>query len=405
MQITRLFAVNAIVRFCSAASGQLFAFLLAQRFAERVLTGAWIVGVLGASFFVTELIAAPLAGRIADRLGPRRVLRWGPQFGAFAALIVAPTALSRTEFTPFVFILCVARIVEGIGASCAVPSTLILLARATEGAPSRRTRIMGLFEVSSLVSMIAGYVGAGIGWDIGGAYAFSLLPVLYAAGWLLIGPNQRSDNAPEQPAKSKEVQLRLFVKEPNNIAFGVAWLCVNAVVGVWFQQAPYLLKLPERSATQALVGGFTGGEIGLIFAAWGGTFLVGILLWSFGGAHIKRRTTLAIALVGMLGVVLSLALANAGVGIWVLFLAGFFVVVEAGFTPAALAHLADITQKHDNARGSALGLYSLVLGTGQLLGSIIGSPCAAHWQMNGVLALTAVLAVISLGAVQLISIE
>ncbi len=76
-------------------------------------------------------------------------------------------------------------------------------------------------------------------------------------------------------------------------------------------------------------------------------------------------------------------------------------LVESGFTPVALAHLADIAERHDASRGAALGLYSLLLGLGQLLGNVIGAPFAAKWQMDGVLVLTGILAVVALGAVRL----
>jgi hypothetical protein len=38
-------------------------------------------------------------------------------------------------------------------------------------------------------------------------------------------------------------------------------------VGLWIQQAPFLLSLPERSVEQTLVGGFSDQQIGLVFAA------------------------------------------------------------------------------------------------------------------------------------------
>jgi len=70
--------------------------------------------------------------------------------------------------------------------------------------------------------------------------------------------------------------------------------------------------------------------------------------------------------------------------------------VEAGFTLAAFAHLAELTVPVDSSRGAALGLYSVLLGAGQLVGNLLGGPFSARWQMDGVLGLTAILAVVSL---------
>ena len=44
-------------------------------------------------------------------------------------------------------------------------------------------------------------------------------------------------------------------------------------------------------------------------------------------------------------------------------------MVQSGFTPAALAHLADITETHNTDRGAIMGLYSVFLGLGQFLGA------------------------------------
>ncbi len=64
----RLLALNALIRIAAAASGQLFAFVLAERLGARVATGAVLVGVIGACYFGVELLGAPYAGRVADRL-------------------------------------------------------------------------------------------------------------------------------------------------------------------------------------------------------------------------------------------------------------------------------------------------------------------------------------------------
>ena len=50
----------------------------------------------------------------------------------------------------------------------------------------------------------------------------------------------------------------------------------------------------------------------------------------------------------------------------------FSIMVQSGFTPAALAHLADITETHAADRGAIMGLYSVFLGLGQFLGASIG---------------------------------
>ena len=393
--VARLIAVNFLIRVAAAASGQLFVFLIADRLGDRVGVGSFMVGLLAASFFVTELVGAPIAGGIADRIGQLRVLRLGPAFGAASAALAAVVVTVSGGSPAVVVVLLGARLMEGSSAACAVPTTLVLLSRLTAGDATRRTRVMGQFEISSLIGMIAGFGVAGVGYDALGAGAFLLLPPLYGVAWWLVPRRAAAvDRAKGTPSPGRS--LKRLAAMPGAVAFGVAWLAINAVVGLWLQYAPFLFKLPAGTSTQRLVGGYTGSEIGLIFGAFGLVFLTGLAAWSLWGGRLPRRASLVIALTGMLGVVATLAWVNHGAPRAVLVLTGLFVLVESGFTVVAFAHLADLTEHMDEARGAALGVYSLLLGLGQLGGSTIGAPFAATWQMDGVLLATALLALTSL---------
>lgn len=399
MSPIRLFVANALIRAGAAASGQLFAFFLAARFTDHVGDGARIVGLLGACYFLTELVGAPIAGRWADRVGQVRILGFGPVCGAFCGVVGTLATIMDANRIWLFGTLFVARAVEGLSAACSVPTTLVLLSRATQGDPVRRTRWMGFFEITSLLAMIVGYVFAGLSWDMVGAYAFLVLPLLYGIALFVIGSSKSMETRAAAHSGGLARVAQTFARERGALYFGFAWLAVNAVVGVWLQQAPFLFKITHRSPTQALVGGFNGREIGLIFAGWGVLFLAGILLWAWLGAHLSRRLSLIVALLGMVGVVASLTTYNHGGSAWFLGVAAVCVLVESGFTPAALAHLADMTERHDETRGAALGLYSLILGMGQLIGNVIGAPFAARWQMDGVLLVTGALALLALGGV------
>jgi len=390
--------VNVFIRVASAASGQLFGFVLAERMGARAGAGSLIAGAIGLAFYATELVGAPVAGHIADIRGQRRVLRWGPLFGIASVLLGATAALRLTSVTVLAATLVWARLLEGVSAACAVPTSLTLLARATEREHSdrgaRRLRLMGLFEIASLGGIIVGYLLAGVSWDLLGGRAFLVLPLVYIVAFASArGGEVTAAAAHRLPMWST---LRTLVAEPGVGGFTIAWLGVNAVIGVWLQQAPFLFKLPTRSLTQGLVGGFSGRTIGIVFALWGTTFLIGIALWSLIAPQWPRRRTLFVALVGMLAVVVSLAAVNHGGPRWLLIVAAVAVLMESGFTPAAFAHLADLTDAHAESRGGAMGLYSLLLGLGQLIGAGIGAPFAARWQMDGVLGATALLAAAAL---------
>ena len=58
---------------------------------------------------------------------------------------------------------------------------------------------------------------------------------------------------------------------------------------------------------------------------------------------------------------------------------GLFVL--AGATPAALGMLADISEEHPDDRGAIMGLYSVFLAVGQVIGSLVGGG-AAEWRAS-----------------------
>ena len=63
----------------------------------------------------------------------------------------------------------------------------------------------------------------------------------------------------------------------------------------------------------------------------------------------------------------------------------------AGATPAALGLLADISERFPADRGAIMGLYSVFLAIGQIIGSLIGG-FAADWRgIDGMLLATAAL--------------
>src|SRR5207249_2857340 len=81
--------------------------------------------------------------------------------------------------------------------------------------------------------------------------------------------------------------------------------------------------------------------------------------------------------------------------LWIiLLLVGVF--AESSFAPAALAYLADISEDAAKDRGLLMGLYSVFLGLGQLLGGALGAVFAQVWCFDGLIYLTVLLACVAL---------
>jgi MFS family permease len=78
------------------------------------------------------------------------------------------------------------------------------------------------------------------------------------------------------------------------------------------------------------------------------------------------------------------------------------VAVQSGFTPAALAYLADITEDFTAERGAIMGLYSIFLSAGEIGGGAAGGPFAQAWGMDGMIGLTLALATAAAATVLLL---
>ncbi len=127
-----------------------------------------------------------------------------------------------------------------------------------------------------------------------------------------------------------------------------------------------------------------------------------LLFWSF---FMNRVPRLRLMLISVSGVYLAcFALAginhrgegnNLALVVWVpLLMLGVF--AESSFAPAALAYLADVSEKAARDRGLVMGLYSIFLGLGQSLGNGVGGIFARSFGFDGLIYLTALLAFIAL---------
>jgi predicted MFS family arabinose efflux permease len=121
----------------------------------------------------------------------------------------------------------------------------------------------------------------------------------------------------------------------------------------------------------------------------------GLVYW--GNRFMRRTTIILYGILGGAGMVLAaFALNHVGGTAAVLAVAcvvaaavGLFVL--AGATPAALGLLADISEAFPSDRGAIMGLYSVFLAIGQIVGSIIGGFAASAAGIDGLLVSTLIL--------------
>ena len=181
------------------------------------------------------------------------------------------------------------------------------------------------------------------------------------------------------------------------------WIAINAAIGVWLSQSVFQLakgnpKFPE----QLLMGGFTANQITVGALVIAGVFGAGLIYWGNRFKTYRRTTIIGYGVIGgavlvVAGIVVNhLALSLPLIGLVAgLFAAGGLFLL-AGATPAALGLLADMSERFPSDRGAIMGLYSVFLALGQIIGSLIGGVAADWLGIDGMFIATLVLLGIAL---------
>ncbi len=386
-------AGTLVLRIASGATGLMIGLYLKHINDTGHPVSATVVGLVTASFFLTELAGSPLFGAQSDRYGQRPFMVLGALLGALAVQGVA--------LTTFIPLLLGARLLEGLSAASSVPATLSYISAATAHSTALRGRIVSLYEIATIGGMALGALTGGLLWHWGQSTGFFFVIIIYllSAAIFAFGVELLPvGRATERPPLRHYLAL---LSHRRVLRFAPAWLGVNAIAGLWLNHLPFQMSGSPLLPNQNLMGGFSGASIGPIYAFYFLVFASGVYLWGLMFTRFHRADMMAVALGGLFWAsaatfgINHVATANraALILLVVLFFAG--VLVESGFTPAALGYLADLSEGFVADRGSIMGLYSVLLGLGQLLGSGLGGPAADQGGVDGIIMLTLFLGALS----------
>lgn len=393
-----------ILRTCGGAGTIVLGLFLAHLSTRTgILVTSIDVGLLAVVYFTTELTLAPLMGALSDRFGRRLFLIIGPLMGCLEVILLLFTPLSHT-----LFYLLSLQILSGIGSAMTTPVVLSYLAEYTAEGSSRRIRVMSFFELATSGGIAAGVVVGGFAWDALARASFLLLGLFYlmAAFCMVLAPKVRQ--AIERASlKRRAMRYWRIIRTPRLFIFIPAWLAASALVSIWLgTQLTFILSKPAHVPHQVLMGSMSGPggghRLSLVLGAYVLFFGLCLLFWAFflnGIPNLRRMFT---SIAGILVACIALEGLNhqaphdVAVRIaWLLLLAlGIF--AESAFAPAALSYLADISEDAAKDRGLLMGLYSIFLGLGQLVGNGLGGIFARQWGFDGLVYLTALLGVIAL---------
>lgn len=367
-------------------------------------------GIIIGAFFAAELLGSLVFGAWSDRYGRKLFIIFGPLFGAFAVLI--------TSITTWVWLLIFTRLLEGLSTASNAPATLGYIAEESSGSPQLRTRIVGFFEVATVGGMALGFSVGGWLWRNFGTAAvvlgipltspaFAVNALLYLASlvvlWLGIHEVRDIQKKSGRMATPGETLRHYWsiASSPRVANFAPAWIAINAVLGIWINLTARILTDKNGLANQLLVGRFDSQQAGNIIAGYAIFFVLGILVWSIFFTRVQKTIAMLIGTGGLFLSCIFMFLLNhqpslnAPLVLPLSILLVISIMVQSGFTPAALAHLADITESHATDRGAIMGLYSVFLGLGQFIGSSIGGPFVDWLGADGMVLITTLMGVIA----------
>ena len=355
---------------------------------------AFVVGIIGTGYYIIQMLAAPLAGAASDRTGRKTMLLLGPAISVVVVLLYPATAL-----VPVIFLLLT---LEGLNAALRAPAALSYLSDVTAHSVTGSGRVMGIYQMTILGSMVAGYVMGGFAWDRAGLEGFRAIALVYLAGVAVILFALRPYPPVTTESRHTLHDYLRVATHPSVLRFLPAWVGLNAILSAWLSQTTFQLSAKTTVVNQALLGRFTGLQIGLILAVVAVLFAAGTVGWGFMIGKLTKLRIMMIAttgvylccvalfvinrapqsgLSGAAGPLLTLAVATLTLG----------VTLQSGFTPAAFAYLGDVSGQFRADRGAIIGMYYLFLSAGQLLGIWLGGVAAHIAQLDGLIILTVIL--------------
>lgn len=380
LNLSLILVGNSLQRIAAGASGVLVGLYLAQLANRGSAVGAGLVGILGAVSFGAELVAATPMGIASDAIAPRGLMTVGSLLGAGATQLFGMTGLVSIFF--------ISRGLEGMGAAAVTPPLLAHLTDVTDHNPPLRAKVMSYFELSLLAGLALGGLVAGQMWRWLGTRAFGAVALVYvvSAALLYIGAVGGRSHGREQAFAGLLRALRHHSLQ----RLAPVWLCVNTIIGLWLGPTLIFL-LTHNSQTNQFLDGILvehPDRVGWVLLGYSIIFGIGVTAWSFVLPRVPLQRVLHITLFAMLLVCGEFFLFNhigPGTVRWIIgIVTALTIMVESGFTPAALTLLAGAIGAQAG-RGAAMGIYSVLLSVGAILGSLIAAVLGARFAVDGLI--------------------
>jgi MFS family permease len=312
-------------------------------------TGAFQVGLILALYPMAEAVSAMPVGRFADKVSRKRLHLVG-----MATITVLTAAIGFTQNLLYVSLL---HAFMGISAAMAAVTSLTLLGDATK--QTNRGKKMGGFDLANL----GGY---GLGFGVGSVLATVFATQLHRAFWVTSGmflvTSILATKFLVEPVRSVELNQpgirhrRLGSKIRPVLP---VWLGQTIILGMYF-----ILPKAFKEAN------FVVTRDTLVFlGVIGGLFAIGAIVFGHISDKVGRTKIMVLGAIGELGFLILFGWSFPSFLDYALILAPLFFTASA-IAPAILSYVSDISGKA--RRGSANGIYSVVLSIGMAVGNILG---------------------------------
>jgi DHA1 family multidrug resistance protein-like MFS transporter len=339
-------------------------------------------GVVLAAYPFLEALGALIAGRWADTLGRKKTLVLGYLVRSVAMILLALTFYAWKS--PWLEAL-----LNGVIGFTTAFILTASLAMATDLTEVRNRGVgMGGFEFVNLASYGVGYlVGSALYAALQGPAAYLAVALFTAVATPLFAaflPETR----PMAPAEGR---LLLSVLPPSAVALLPVWFALTTIIGLGIF-APRVLR----------AGKAEGGLAQRIVESLGESLVVGLLFIGalavlgagavFFGRLADRWGRVKTFRLGLVGGLLALVVLNAALHLGLspveaVALTGPLLFLTSAIGPSILALIGD--EANIMYRGTVMGIYSVVLGLGIGVGSLLGGFVASaypHLALNGLAA-------------------
>ncbi len=328
-------------------------------YAEKLGADPTRIGALVSVFAIAQVAAAPVWGRLSDRLGRRPMI--------IAGLAISAVSYVLFEMAATVWLLFASRIVQGMGAG----TNGVVQAYLSDAVPpQRRAQALGWLTAAASAGVMLGPALASLAATIGtvgpGYLAAGLCALNLVFAWRLLPESRgrgRQDGADDKPSPAPGATRRLFLdvlRHPTGHISALIWIYAVGMMAFMAMNGILALYLGRRF-------GVDETTIGWFYTYVGGVSLVmrSLVL----GRAVDRFGEIRLLRIGAVTIAAGMVLLPLAGNLWQLAVAAAFVPVGTAFLFPTGTSL--VSKRAPEAEtGTVLGVQQSVGGVARMAGPL-----------------------------------